>query len=109
MELGLKDKVVLVTGASKGIGRSIAAAFAREGCRVVINARNSADLAKTAREISAPKGEVQSIAADVTKPDDASRLVAETVQRCGAIHVLVNNAGGVDQFVSFADINDQQW
>jgi len=109
MDLGLEGKVVLVTGGSKGIGRSIAAAFAREGCRVVINARNAADLAKTAREISTAKAEVQAIAADVTKPDDASRLVAETIQRCGSIHVLVNNAGGVDQFAPFADITDQQW
>ncbi len=116
MDLGLEGKVVLVTGASKGIGRSIAAAFAREGCRVVINARNATELAKTAKEISAAttttakvQSEVHAIAADVTKPDDASRLVAETVQRCGAIHVLVNNAGGVDQFAPFANVTDQQW
>lgn len=109
MNFGLEGKVVLVTGGSKGIGRSIAAAFAREGCRVVINARNSADLAKTAQEISTAASKVQAIAADVTKPDDASRLVAETVKLCGTIHVLVNNAGGVDKFAPFADITDQQW
>src|SRR5580704_12488591 len=106
MDLELEGKVVLVTGASKGIGRSIAAAFAREGCRVVINARNAADLAKTAQEISTAKAEVQAVAADVTKPDDATRLVAETVKRFGTIHVLVNNAGGLDKFAAFADITD---
>jgi 3-oxoacyl-[acyl-carrier protein] reductase len=75
----------------------------------VINARNAAELAKTAKEISTAKGEVQAVAADVTKPDDASRLVDEAVKRCGTIHVLVNNAGGLDKFAAFADIADQEW
>jgi 3-oxoacyl-[acyl-carrier protein] reductase len=112
MELGLKGKVVLVTGSSKGIGRSIAAAFVREGCNVVINGRRAKDLDRAASELlagSAAGGTVHAVVSDVAEAGGAKRAVDETVARFGTIHVLVNNAGGVDRFASFEELTDEEW
>jgi 3-oxoacyl-[acyl-carrier protein] reductase len=112
MELGLKGKVVLVTGSSKGIGRSIAAAFVREGCQLVINGRHARDLDATAvdlRAIAGAGGTVHAVASDVADAEGAKRVVDETVARFGTIHVLVNNAGGVGRFGRFEDLTDDEW
>lgn len=109
MDLGLKGKVVLVTGSSKGIGRSIALAFAREGCNVAINGRHPGELEKTAVDMRAAGGTVHAIAADVTEAQGARRTVDETVHHFGTIHVLVNNAGGVGRFSPFEELTDDEW
>jgi 3-oxoacyl-[acyl-carrier protein] reductase len=110
MELGLKSKIVLVTGASKGIGKAVAAGFAAEGSKVAITARNQEQLQQAARGISQSTGaEVIGIAADMTKAEDITRAVEEVVQRFGTVHVLVNNAGGVGAFASFQDLTDKDW
>ncbi len=110
MELGLKGKVVLVTGASQGIGRAIAEAFAAEGSRVAITARGADELQKAVREISERSGtEVIGIAADASKAADNIRMVDEAVKRFGTVHVLVNNAGGVGAFAAFHDLTDENW
>ncbi|MGD1211415.1 MAG: glucose 1-dehydrogenase [Candidatus Acidiferrales bacterium] len=110
MELGLKGKVVLVTGSSKGIGRSIAAAFAREGCQVVINGRHAKELDATAAELRGnAQAAVHAVVADVTEAEGAKRVVDETVAHFGTIHILVNNAGGAGRFGSFADLTDDEW
>lgn len=110
MELGLKNKIVLVTGASKGIGRAIAAAFATEGSKVAISARGEKELQRAAREIADNTGaQVLGIAADMSKADDTSRIVSEVVRQFGTIHVLVNNAGGVGAFAPFQDLTDNDW
>jgi len=83
MELGLKNKIALVTGASRGIGRAIAAALAAEGCRVAVCARGSQQ---------ADAG--LAIQADATKPDDIRRVVETVVQQWGGLDILVNNVGG---------------
>lgn len=109
MELGLKDKVVLVTGASKGIGRSIAAAFAAEGSRVVLIARNQKDLEQAAKEIHDNGGFALPLAADVTDADQVERLVQEVVKRVGTVHVLVNNAGGPGNMAGFEELSNEDW
>lgn len=110
MDLGLKDKVVLVTAASQGIGRAIAEAFAAEGSKVAITARNSERIQKAAKEIGESTGaQVIGIAADAMKPEDNIRMVEEVVKRFGTIHVLVNNAGGAGAFAAFQDLTDQDW
>ncbi len=110
MELGLKGKAVLVTGASKGIGKAIAAAFATEGAKVAIAARNLADLETAAGEIAKSTGaEVMSVAADSTKAEDIVRMTNEVVKRFGTVHVLVNNAGGVGAFAPFENLTDDDW
>lgn len=110
MDLKLQGKVALVTGASKGIGKGIAYALTTEGANVVISARGGAALEATAAELNAAgRGQVAAVVADVTKAADAVRLVEETVGRFGKLHVLVNNAGGIDKFVSFDELGDDNW
>jgi 3-oxoacyl-[acyl-carrier protein] reductase len=93
MDLGLKDRVAIVTGGSRGIGRAIALALADEGVRVAICARGEDSLREVESELRARGVDAVGIAADVTKGDDIERLVAQTVERFGALHILVNNAG----------------
>lgn len=111
MDLGLRGKVALVTGASKGIGKASAIELAREGCRVVISARGKEELEKTAQEIRQIEGaaEVLAIAADVTDNSEVEGLVREAVEHFGTIHVLVNNAGGVGRRVPFHELTDDEW
>jgi len=91
MDLGIDGKVALVTAASKGLGRGAALALAREGCHIAICARSEDALAATAAELGP---ETLAITADVTDPDTPRRLVAETLDRFGALDILVANAGG---------------
>jgi 3-oxoacyl-[acyl-carrier protein] reductase len=91
MDLGIDGKVALVTAASKGLGRGVAAALAREGCRVVICAREPERLARTAAELG---DDVLAIPEDVTDPDAPARLVDATVERFGRLDILVANVGG---------------
>jgi 3-oxoacyl-[acyl-carrier protein] reductase len=112
MDLGLKGKVVVVTGSSKGIGRSIAAAFVHEGCNVVINGRHAKELDATAAELRASAaggGTVHSVVSDVAEAAGAKRVVDDAVARFGTIHILVNNAGGVGRFASFEELTDDEW
>ena len=77
MELGLEDKVAVVTGSSKGIGKAIAVELAREGCRVALAARGEKDLEEAAEDVrrSGSSGDVLAVAADVTKADEVERLI----------------------------------
>ncbi len=110
MDLKLKGKSVLVTGASKGIGKAIAEAFANEGARVALTARSKSELESLADAIKNRGGEAIAIATDVTKESEVKRLVDQVVAQFGTIHVLVNNAGGVqDGFPKFEDLSDDDW
>ena len=86
----LQNKIALVTGASRGIGKAIAATFAREGASVVICARKQEALEQAAAEI---KGNVLPLACHVGRPDEIQRLVKTVQQEFGRIDILVNNAG----------------
>ena len=107
MDLGLNDRVALVTGASSGLGRAVAERFAREGAQVAICARTKDKIEETAREISAATGQaVLAVVADVTNADDVRRLVRTTVKRLGRLDILVANAGAppAGGFISFDDL-----
>lgn len=91
MDLGLEGKVALVTAASKGLGRGAALALANEGAHVAICARDPERLRDAAEEMP---GDVLALPADVTDPSVPARLVDATVERFGALHILVANAGG---------------
>jgi 3-oxoacyl-[acyl-carrier protein] reductase len=91
MELGLSGKVALVTAASKGLGRGVALALSGEGASVVICARGEERLRATADELP---GEVLAIAADVSDAATPQRLVDASLERFGALHILVANTGG---------------
>lgn len=94
MNLGLADKVVLITGASEGIGKATAMAFAREGARVAINARREDVLIAAAAEIEAACGaQVLAVPADVSDLAALPALVEAVITKWGRIDILVNNAG----------------
>ena len=94
MDLGLSGSTVLVTGASKGIGRASALMLAEEGCDVAINARSPEPLEATAKEIADATGRrVVAIAGDMSNPEDVERVVNETIDALGQIDVLVTCAG----------------
>jgi 3-oxoacyl-[acyl-carrier protein] reductase len=95
MDLELGGKVAMVAAASKGMGRASAMGLAREGARVSICARNSADLQNTAGEIERQTGaEVLAVPIDVSKAADIQTWVDRTVERFGGVDILVTNAGG---------------
>jgi 3-oxoacyl-[acyl-carrier protein] reductase len=91
MNLGLGGKVALVTAASKGLGRASAQALVEEGASVAINARDAVRLRGVANELG---DDILALPGDVTDPETPARLVTETVERFGGLHVLVANAGG---------------
>jgi len=94
MDLGLKGKVAIVTGASRGIGRSIAHELAKSGCEVVLAARDASALESLAAEIRNGLGRRALVqAAELREPDAAARIVAATVAELGAVDIVVNNAG----------------
>jgi NAD(P)-dependent dehydrogenase (short-subunit alcohol dehydrogenase family) len=88
-----RDKVVVVTGGSSGLGRAIAAAFGRAGAKVVVAARGSEALTRTADELRAQGIEIGAIPADVTRQESVDALFHATLERYGRLDVLVNNAG----------------
>lgn len=103
MDLGLEGKVALVTAASRGLGRGAALALAREGAHVVICARDPESLQRTASELP---GDVLAIPADVVDPLTPGRLVDAAIDRFGALHVLVGNAGGPPPAAAMAVTDD---
>src|SRR3712207_3650648 len=105
----LEDKVALVTGASQGLGRALALACAREGARIVINARNEESIGPIAEEVESAGAEVLALAADVSKSSDVERMVGAAVERFGKIDVLVNNAGLLGPRVAIAEYPEEEW
>ena len=93
MRRNLRGRVILVTGASRGIGRRAAGRFARLGARLALTARSAEDLAKVVAECMALGAEVAAFPADLTKAEDRERIIASTVERFGGLDVLVNCAG----------------
>ncbi|MEE8337642.1 MAG: SDR family oxidoreductase [Dehalococcoidia bacterium] len=96
MDLELAGRSAIVTGASRGIGLSIARALAAEGARLTICARNEQGLAGAAKQLiadGADEGDVLTVACDVTAAEDCQRLVDAAVERYGGVDILVNNAG----------------
>jgi 3-oxoacyl-[acyl-carrier protein] reductase len=105
----LKGKVAIVTGASDGIGRAIAERLAQDGATVVVNYGKSADKAKqVVAGIEAKGGRAVAVQADMSKADNASRLVKDTVKTFGRLDILVNNAG-MFMFKPLADTTEDEF
>jgi len=107
--LRLKNKVTIVTGSSRGIGRGIALAFGREGANVVVNYLNSHEEARlTVQSLKEIGGDSFAFQADVSDEAQVERMARRTLDEFGRIDVLVNNAGGVVPF-SFEEPNYDNW
>jgi NAD(P)-dependent dehydrogenase (short-subunit alcohol dehydrogenase family) len=104
MELGLKDRICLVTGSTAGIGLETARLLAAEGARVVVNGRDP-DRAEAARK---EVGAELAVACDLAEPAAGEELVAETAERLGPVDCLVNNVGEAYQ-AAFEELTDEQW
>ncbi|HZD58452.1 MAG TPA: SDR family oxidoreductase [Anaerolineales bacterium] len=104
----LKDKVVIIAGASEGIGRATALRLAAEGAKLAIAARTRAKLETLAEEIRAMGQEVLIIPTDMTNPEQANTLIKETVAAFGRVDILVNNIGrGLRK--PFVETTDEEW
>lgn len=109
MNLGLKGKVAVVTGASRGLGRAIALGLAAEGCRLVVCARGKEALEVVREEISELHGvPVLAKQTDLTVPGEPEALIKAAADHFGGVQLLVNNAGG-NRRGKFADLSDQDW
>jgi 3-oxoacyl-[acyl-carrier protein] reductase len=104
----LTDKVAVVTGASRGIGRLIALDLASRGARIVASARSASALESLIAEISAAGGEALAVAADVAVAADAERLIGTAVERFGRLDILVNNAG-INRDGLLLRMKDEDW
>lgn len=93
MNLGLKEKVIIVSGGAKGIGEGISGVLATEGAYVAIVGRNDADNQKAIEKIQAAGGRAWSFVAELSKPEECKKAVDEVVAKFGRIDGLVNNAG----------------
>lgn len=105
----LSGRAALVTGAGSGIGRNIAVALGRAGCKVAVNYLDKPDGAEeTAAEVRAAGAEAFTVQCDVSRPDDVARMIDAVVERWGAIDVLVNNAG-VQTWTPLLDVTEAEW
>ncbi len=104
----LKGKVVIITGARRGMGRSHALAFAKEGAKVVVSDISLQDCQKVVKEIEKMGGEAMAIKCDVTKKKEVEEMVKKTIEKWGKIDILVNNAGIAD-FRPFLEMKEEDW
>lgn len=109
MDLELKNKVAIVGGASKGLGRACAEVLAEEGMKVVLCSRNKADIEQAAKDIQTKtKADVLAFAGDLEQNDTIKKLIAAAAEKFGRVDVLVNNSGGPPLAKSF-EATEEQW
>lgn len=101
MDLGLKGRVAIVTGAGRHIGRQIALTLAEEGAKVVVNDYFEDRASEVAEEIKAAGGEATGVKADVTNADEVNEMVKKAIAKHGRVDILVNNAGIMPMEVGF--------
>ncbi len=117
MDLGLKGKVAIVTGAGRHIGRQIALTLAQEGARVVVNDYYEERAKEVAEEIEAAGGEAMGVRADVTNAEEVNELVKKVIDKYGRVDILVNNAGIMPMeagaqptgLLTFAEMDRKAW
>jgi NAD(P)-dependent dehydrogenase (short-subunit alcohol dehydrogenase family) len=105
----LKDRVAIVTGAGRGIGRAIAQRFAAEGAPLLVAARSAAEVDAVAGEIQKCGGRAAAVAGDVSREEDCARIVEAARERFGGVHILVNNAGIFGPVKPAEEITPAEW
>lgn len=105
----LEDRVAIVTGGSRGIGRAIALAFADAGANIVATSRTPKEVGAVAREIEKRGRRALAIACDVSKPQQVERLVTQTLEAFSKIDILVNNAGISPIWKRIENITEAEW
>lgn len=108
MELGLRSKVAIVTGGSRGIGRAIASALAEEGCNLVVCARNEEALHQSAAELRGKGVTVVPVVADVTTETGAKTVIDGALGHFSSFDILINNVGG-SRRKTFVEHGDDDW
>jgi len=104
----LEGQVALVTGAGSGIGAEVAVRLARDGAAVACNGRSAEDVRAVVERISQAGARAIAVVGDVSRPEDAARVVAETDTQLGGLHILVNNAG-LQQETPFLELDLKTW
>lgn len=104
----LKDKVAIVTGAKQGIGRGIALAMAKEGCKIIVSDLDQAGCQATVDEITSLGAEAMAVGCDVSQKDQVDNLVSQAVTHFGKLDILVNNAG-IFPFKPFLELSESDW
>lgn len=105
----LKDKVAMITGGARGIGKAIALAYAREGARLAICARTESEINDTVQEIQKLKAEGKGWTCDVSVEDSVKDFVGDVIKEFGRIDVLVNNAGVMTRPVPITELEVKKW
>ena len=105
----LKDKVAVITGGGRGIGKALALHYAREGAKLALCARTSTELDQTVDEIRALKTEAEGWTCDVSMEDSAREFIASAAKKFGRIDVLVNNAGAMTRPAPMNELDVKKW
>ena len=105
----LRNKTILITGGSRGIGRAIALACAREGARIAICSRTESEVQKTAAELRALRADAEGWVCDVSLEEPVSTLIANVFQKFGHIDVLINNAGVMTRASAAQELDLKKW
>ena len=108
MKKDLKEKVAIVTGARRGMGRTHALALAQMGTKIVVSDISLEDCQKVVEEIEKEGGEAIAVKCDVSKKEEVDNMVKAAVEKWGKIDILVNNAG-IAQFVPFLEMTEEDW
>ncbi len=105
----LKDKVAIITGGGRGIGRAIAKRFAAEGASVLVAARTPKEVAAVSAEIQAAGQKAAAVSADVAQQSGCQKIIEEARKRFGQIDILVNNAGVLGPVKAVEEISPAEW
>ena len=106
--MDLEERVAIITGSGRGIGKAVAGSLAREGCRVVIVSNEKEDIARTYDELTGDGAEVLPFCLDLSSVDNIRKLVDDTIAKFGTIDILINNAGVFHQ-KPFSELTPDEW
>lgn len=105
----LKDKVAIITGSGRGLGKAIALALAKEGAKLVLMSRTEKELRSVVKEMGLPESRAAILAGDISKESDAKRISELALSRFGTVDILVNNAGVIGPIAPIKEVKPGDW